>query len=233
MNRDSTFLSQDPPPATRRRGRPRLQADAGAVQVADLLLHAATVQFAAYGFEAVGVRQIAMQAGVDAAMIMHHFGSKLRLWQAAVDRLSEEMLAAFDGLPAELPVTHDAAMRLNQALGHIIDLLCDRPELAAFILREVVLDTERSDYSYDRLVRPIRDVLNPIIADYVGSCGAGGDVDMLFVALNGAIVTSIAARPLIRRMSATMLDEAEFRASLKATLSAQMALRAGQAKSPM
>jgi AcrR family transcriptional regulator len=180
------------------------------------------VQFAAKGFAAVGVRQIAMEAGVDAAMIAHHFGSKLQLWQAVVDRLSERLTLRLEALPAVSPGGADAAERLDMAIGHIIDLLCDAPELAAFILREVVLENERSQDSYVRLAKPIHDRLRPLLADYIAAQGEHADVDYLFVALNGAIVVSVAARPMLGQMASEATDDQVFRERLKATLSARM-----------
>lgn len=217
-----------PAPATspRRPGRPRRAGGVPANAVRERLLRAAIAQFAAYGFDGAGLRQIAAEVDVDASMVVHHFGGKLQLWQAAIDSHSHEMLAALDTLrDAPTPITSEA--RLDQAIGTVVDMLCDRPELAAFILREVVLDTARSDYSYERLARPVHDALAPIIADCIGpDAAATVDIDTLFVALMGAIVTSITARGLLGRLRAGAPDdEAAFRATLKNTVSAGMAVR--------
>ena len=49
------------------------------------ILEAARDEFARRGFDVVTVRQIAARAGVDPAMITHHFGSKQQLFLAALD----------------------------------------------------------------------------------------------------------------------------------------------------
>ena len=49
------------------------------------ILAAARDEFARRGFDVVTVRQIAARAGVDPAMITHHFGSKQQLFLAALD----------------------------------------------------------------------------------------------------------------------------------------------------
>jgi AcrR family transcriptional regulator len=51
----------------------------------DAVLQAAREEFARRGFDVVTVRQIAARAGVDPAMITHHFGSKQQLFLAALD----------------------------------------------------------------------------------------------------------------------------------------------------
>jgi len=214
-----TSLASAPAP---RRGRGRPSAD-DAQPVSAQLLDAATTLFAEAGFDTVGVRQIAAQAHVDAAMISHHFGSKRALWEAVIDRLSTRLTGCLANVVV-LPGT--PAARLNQAIGHIIDLLCDTPPLAAFILREVVLENERSDFCTRRLVEPIHQSLRPLLADYAAFHGSDVDLDYLFVALNGAIVVSVAARPLLDRIAGAK-DDAAFRAHLKTTLAAQMATRLG------
>ncbi len=122
----------------------------------------------------------------------------------------------------EIQPDTNAAGRLDMVIGQIIDLLCDAPELAAFILREVVLENERSEDSYTRLAKPIHDRLRPILADYIATYGGHADIDYLFVALNGAIVVSVATRPLLGRIAAAPPDDRAFRDRLKATLSTRM-----------
>ncbi|MFI9508280.1 TetR family transcriptional regulator [Nocardia sp. NPDC052566] len=48
------------------------------------LLDAARIRFARYGFDAVGVRDIAADAGVDPALVFRYFGSKKRLYAEAI-----------------------------------------------------------------------------------------------------------------------------------------------------
>jgi AcrR family transcriptional regulator len=49
------------------------------------VLASARVEFAARGYEAATLRRIAERAGVDPAMVTHHFGSKSGLFRAALD----------------------------------------------------------------------------------------------------------------------------------------------------
>jgi TetR/AcrR family transcriptional regulator len=56
----------------RTRGRSACSASVGA----DVLLRSARQTFAKQGFAASSVREIARNAGVDPALISHHFGSK-------------------------------------------------------------------------------------------------------------------------------------------------------------
>ena len=53
----------------------------------EALLNAATELFSGNGFEATSLRRIASDAGVSFQVIAYHFGSKLELWLAVVNRL--------------------------------------------------------------------------------------------------------------------------------------------------
>lgn len=62
---------------------PRRQRDASATRAA--ILDAATRRFASEGYERAGVRSIAADAGVTAALVNRYFGSKEGLFAAVVD----------------------------------------------------------------------------------------------------------------------------------------------------
>jgi AcrR family transcriptional regulator len=57
----------------------------GASNTKQAILEAARFAFADAGFDRTSVRDIAAMAGVDPAMINHHFGSKEKLFLAALD----------------------------------------------------------------------------------------------------------------------------------------------------
>lgn len=67
------------PPARRRTGR--RPGDSGARQQ---ILDTASRQFAQHGFDGATIRSIAAGAGVDPALVHHYFGTKERLFAAAV-----------------------------------------------------------------------------------------------------------------------------------------------------
>lgn len=68
----------------------------------DAILEAARFAFAEKGFDATTVRDIAAMAGVDPAMINHHFGTKEKLFLATVDAPldpREHIDGVLDGAP--------------------------------------------------------------------------------------------------------------------------------------
>lgn len=68
-------MASEPPPRGRRPGRPDTRED---------ILWAAREAFAETGYDRATIRDIAARAGVDAALVHHYFGTKERLFVAAV-----------------------------------------------------------------------------------------------------------------------------------------------------
>ncbi|HEU5485354.1 MAG TPA: TetR family transcriptional regulator [Microlunatus sp.] len=64
----------------RRRGRPRK----GESNAREQILAAATEEFGEHGYDATTTRAIAARAGVDPALLHHHFGTKADLFAASI-----------------------------------------------------------------------------------------------------------------------------------------------------
>jgi AcrR family transcriptional regulator len=78
---------------------PRRRRDAAATRSA--ILEAATRRFADRGYQCAGVREIAADAGVDAAMVNRYFGSKEGLFTEVIER-TFDIRYIFDGDRATL-----------------------------------------------------------------------------------------------------------------------------------
>jgi AcrR family transcriptional regulator len=78
---------------------PKRRRDADATRSA--IFEAATRRFAYQGYEQAGVREIAADAGVDAAMVNRYFGSKEGLFTEVVER-AFDIRYLVDGDPANL-----------------------------------------------------------------------------------------------------------------------------------
>lgn len=82
-------LDTKPTPASTKRPR-------NARATRDAILRAATVAFTQAGYDGVGVREIAAEAGVTAMLVNRYFGSKEALFAAAADKAFAD-----DPLPLE------------------------------------------------------------------------------------------------------------------------------------
>ncbi|MEU6488053.1 TetR family transcriptional regulator [Streptomyces sp. NPDC046887] len=77
--------------APRRRGRPSKRAEDGP-GARERILAAARAEFAARGYDKTSMRGIAKEAGVDAALVHHYFGSKDEVFAAAIEVTFEPAL---------------------------------------------------------------------------------------------------------------------------------------------
>jgi AcrR family transcriptional regulator len=86
-------------------GRPRGRRPASGRDTKATIVHAATEEFAASGYDSVSLRSIARRAGVDPALVHHYFADKADLFAATIDapvrpdQLLHEILA---GAPDEI-----------------------------------------------------------------------------------------------------------------------------------
>ena len=72
--------------------------EARRARTAERILEAAREQFAAQGFDATTIRGIAAAAGVDASLVLQHYGSKAALFAVAVQLPADDDQAAADHL---------------------------------------------------------------------------------------------------------------------------------------
>lgn len=149
----------------------------GSDAVADELLDAALVEFAAHGFEGASTRAIAERAGAHQPQINYHFASKDALWRSAVDRLFGLLNADLRDALAAHP--DDGTARFEAALRAFVRFSAARPELHRIMNLEATNDSPRLQWLVRRHVRPQhralraawegvrRDVLHPRTADDV------------------------------------------------------------------
>jgi len=128
-------------------GRTGRSRDAAASR--DALLRAAQTLFGQQGFESTTIREIGEQAGVDAALIARHFGSKADLYIAAV--VAEDA----EGVPIEYEgLEHMAEVMVTRA-----DRRGPGPILQAIVRSDT--SAEILDAALDRLARRL---VGPLVA---------------------------------------------------------------------
>lgn len=106
----------------RSRGRPP-----GPARGRERVLAAARELFAERGYDAASVRAVAARAGVDPALVHHHFGTKQRLFLAA-SRFPVDVLAV---VPDVLAGSPDG---MGERLVRYVVELWDRPEVRPLLL---------------------------------------------------------------------------------------------------
>jgi len=169
----------------------------------------AIARFGAQGYGRTSVRQIAVDAGVSPALVIHHFGSKEALRQACDDWLATQLIG--EKTRATAP----------EAAATIREWLDDPERFGVYIdyFAMMLADgTEAGNRLFDRLVRDTAAMLDAGVAD--GSIRDSSDPEMraLIVTVHGlaplllrdqlarAMGTPLASAAALRRMTRPMLE---------------------------
>lgn len=116
---------------------------------------AAIVRFGERGFAGTSLRQIAQDAGVSPALILHHFGSKEGLREACDEYVVSTFLAERDGMTGA-----DASRLMRKAL----DSLEGRSVALDYLAGMLVDDSVASDRLFDAFLASTREMLREQIA---------------------------------------------------------------------
>src|SRR5262249_27792866 len=107
---------------------------------------AAIEQFGEHGF-GVGLRSIAEAAGVSAALVIHHFGSKNGLRKACDDYIAEEIRSTkSEAMRSKEPSTWFAQLAEIESyaplMAYLVRSMQSGGELAKILLRRMIDNTE-------------------------------------------------------------------------------------------
>lgn len=140
------------------------------------ILEAAVARFGQNGFGGTSLRQIADDASVSAALIVHHFGSKEGLREACDAHVVRTFLSEKD-----LMMGADAARLMREAL--------DRPELQGapldYLARMLIDDSAASDRLFDAFLAGTRSMLSGQIDAGVVRAPSDLDVAAVYLTLYG------------------------------------------------
>ncbi|GAA2039125.1 transcriptional regulator RaaS [Agromyces tropicus] len=144
---------------------------------------AAVARFGAHGYADTTLREIAADAGVSAALVVHHFGSKEALRQACDDWLVRELMGEKDRLdqPAVAATIRewlDDPGRFRTSIDYLAVMLAD--------------DTPGGARLFDLLLDETRAMLERGVAD--GSMRDSSDPE-----LRAVLITSYGLAPLLLR----------------------------------
>lgn len=139
---------------------------------------AAIDQWGEHGFN-VGLRSIAEAAGVSAALVIHHFGSKERLRKACDDYIAEEIYGAkSESLQSADPATWLAQMAEIESfaplVAYLVRSLQSGGDLARTFLQRLIDDAEQymEEGVRSGVIKPSRDPRAR--AKYLGLSSGGG-----------------------------------------------------------
>ncbi|HMN81658.1 MAG TPA: TetR/AcrR family transcriptional regulator [Burkholderiaceae bacterium] len=120
----------------------RTSPELASVSPADRLLASAVALFAQHGYDAVSTGQIAKDAGLTQSMVHYHFGSKEKLWKAAVERIMHVRGSVFPISFADLQDL-DPLAKLKVIVRRFILSNAADPQLTRILIHEGMQPTPR------------------------------------------------------------------------------------------
>ncbi len=150
--------------------------------------------FAERGPDAVTMRDIAAAAGVSAALLVRHYGSK----DGLVDAVDTHVVATFELLLTQMTDQTAAAGLEPAAVPRLLDGLATHlpPDSAipAYLSRLLVSGGRAGTALFDRLFRLSQATLATMVADGTATPGTDADVRAAFLLVNDLAVLTLRPR---------------------------------------
>ncbi|MFC4257298.1 TetR family transcriptional regulator [Altererythrobacter xixiisoli] len=206
--------AQAPVRRSRPRGRPARDRSVCSRELGD----AAITLFAAKGYDATTLKDIAEVAAVDPSLISYQFGSKLDLWKAVIVDVGDQLRAKFAEI-RRATQGDDVEPAMRRTLADIVHFMLEHPRIAHFMARDTYRDNERADWVEEKLAGLLFDYLRPAL-DQLRAAGRlrPGTPDMLLLHFNYSLSFSIIRRERLVRAAPELADDAVFAAELTTML---------------
>jgi AcrR family transcriptional regulator len=160
---------------TKHRGKSVPRGD----QTRQRLLEAGIEAFAQFGPEEVGIRRLAAAAGVNSAALSYYFGGKegyyravLRFLINTVGRSIREAAEAAEQSLRRQPDSASARQLLCQFMRTLVTVVLTKPyaeAAAAIIWRELLRPSSGFSIVYERMIRPVHEVITRLTAAAMGT----------------------------------------------------------------
>ena len=158
----------------------------GTPDTRDAILAAARGRFATRGYDATSLREIAAEAGVDPALVVHYFGTKEGLFAAATG-LPDGLPGLLENLTV-LPL-HDFAEALVRAYLQLIDSDGSRNAILALV---------RSAVSNEKAAATLRDFLTAELLPVIGRLTTHPDAQLRASLVAAQLIGIATQRHVIR-----------------------------------
>ena len=159
----------------------------------------ATRLFASKGFYGASIANIADALGLTKQALLHHFGTKEKLYGEVLHRLSTRMVRDVVAAPPDDP--KDPGSQLENALMALCRNGLENPESTQLIMRELLDNKQRAEQAGTWYLKPFLDGLIALVKKEPGH-EQKSDAQALALAyqLLGAINYFLVSEPTLRQM---------------------------------
>ncbi len=164
---------------------------------ADRILDAAEDLFAAKGYSATSLGDVADRVGIRSPSLYNHFRNKEALYQAVLERLLQAFIAPLNELLSEPePVTRE---RVEQWLETMVRLHHARPNLARLLQHAALSGGPHTNELIEALFAPMfRSEDRALQADGVGLLFDAGLQPWAVMAFNNLVMSYVTMAPMYR-----------------------------------
>ena len=191
------------PPNASRKARPRRSAGRPPADAPDLrgqLLDVALHRFATEGIAATSLRAIAVEAGVNPALVHYYFGDKARLQDAVVQ---ERLMPALSQVREAVQQASDIAGLVAAFVRGIGDTVARHPWFPALWVREVLCEGGAlREVLFDHIAPQLPQLMARRFAEAQREGALNPDLDprLVVVSLVGLTLFPAASAPIWRRL---------------------------------
>lgn len=159
------------------------------------ILAAAEDAFAAQGFAATRLEDVAEAVGIRRASIVYYFKDKRELYDFVLESVLGDLLARLEGV---LFSKGSASRCIEAAVSEWVDFVAERPSFARLLLREVADATpERRPEALLRQLAPFYELANRFMAEHGPDGLPDADPAQMASTLAGATLFHVAAMPTL------------------------------------
>lgn len=164
----------------------------------DQLIEAAGRQFAEKGFYGASIASIAEELGLTKQALLHHFGSKEKLYGEVLQGISTRLLGHMEDLQAP---AGDPAGQLERVLLGFYEAAMADPEDSRLIMRELLDNKRRAERAEVWYLKPFLDALVDTVRRTEGR-GRKSNAALLAIVyeLLGAVSYFAVSGPTLSRM---------------------------------
>jgi AcrR family transcriptional regulator len=132
----------------------RVEAFEPGADTRETILKSALELFSEMGFDGATTREIASRAGVNHGLIPYYFGSKPKLWEAAVDRAFADLESGLN-VVLEDPSVVDDRERIGLLIRNFVRFVARNPEFVRLMNEEGKRRGPRMRWIVDRHAKPL------------------------------------------------------------------------------
>ena len=172
------------------------------------ILESAISLFSQKGFAAVGVREIAADAGVNIAMISYYFVGKVGILKEILEEFFSRYMKVFEGIDDESRTPEDCVRGLIHNIVHFVK---ENTELAMVSYNELPLDIpEIANLKANRIVSMIQRISGLVRRMGFDPASNAFVISVVGPGLISTIFTNFRLRPVLKQVFPFKFDDAYY-----------------------